>query len=297
MKYTYYPGCSLETSSRMYDSSLREVFAHLGLELVELPDWNCCGATAYFSIKETVSLSVSARNLAIAEQLGHDVVAPCASCFTILMKTHRTMQQNSELRGNINEALQSVGLSYQGKVKIRHPLEVLLTDVGLDVLRQQVVQPLKGMNIAPYYGCQIARGEATFDNAENPIFMDQLFHALGATISYYPNKVRCCGGMLMYTFEEVALRMCADLMRCALENGSNAIATTCPMCHANLDLHQEKLQEMDPRMQTIPIYFFTQLIGIALGISTKKLGLDLHHIQPNGALKNILHAQKEVAYV
>ncbi|NOY06286.1 MAG: disulfide reductase [Chlorobi bacterium] len=296
MTYAYYPGCSLESSSRMYDSSLREVFRCLDLELVELEDWNCCGATAYFSVKETVSLAVSARNLALAERAELDIVAPCSSCFTILLKTHHMLEGNTELSDKINEALGAVNLSYKGNVRVRHPLEVLVNDVGLEKIRDAVKVPLDGFAIAPYYGCQIARGESSFDDSEDPVFMDRLFSTLGARLVYFPHKVRCCGGMLMYTWEDIAVRLVADLMRCAQENGAHLILTTCPMCHANLDLHLEHVRKVYPEAKPTSTYFFTQLLGLALGIPAEKLGFDLNYIPIDQRLKDLIQRTTEVTH-
>ncbi|RJP76025.1 MAG: disulfide reductase [Candidatus Zixiibacteriota bacterium] len=292
MNYTYYPGCSLEASADSYDKSLKSVFSSLGLGLQELEDWNCCGATAYMSVKETVSLTISARNLALAEKNGLDIVAPCSACYTVLAKTHKIIAENPELHDCVNSALGEVGLSYNLGCRVRHPLDVLVNDVGIARLAAQARVSLQGLKIAQYYGCQIVRPYATFDDAENPVTMDNLFGALGAESVYYPNKVRCCGGMLMFTFTDVALKLTDELLRCAQENGADLILTTCPMCQTNLDMHMQEIKESYGRSYTIPTLFFTELLGVALGHGIAEMGLDRHMVPISDSTRKLLETKK-----
>lgn len=274
MKYAYYPGCSLEKTQRGYDESVREVFKELGQELIEIEDWNCCGATVYMSVKETVSLAVSARNLALAERMGLDVLAPCSSCFTVLSKTNRIINEIPEMRRDVNEALGEGGLTYSGRTRVRHPLDVLMNDLGLGTIRKHLRRNLNGLKIAPYYGCQIVRPEKGFDDREDPILLDTLFRECGGDVVYFPLKVRCCGGMLMTTFEETALRLNKELLQCARQNSADVIVTTCPLCHFNLEAYQGRINEVYGTTFETPILYFTQLLGIALGLPAKSIGLD-----------------------
>lgn len=274
MKYVYYPGCTLETSAKPYDISLKTVFERLGCELVELDDWNCCGATAYMSVKETIAFSISARNLALAEAQGGEIVAPCSSCFTIPAKTARYMRDNPLLRERVCEALHAGGLKYQGRIKVRHPLDALVNDIGIEVISSKMVRDLRGIKIANYYGCQIVRPERGFDDRENPMTIDDLFSALGAENVYFPTKVRCCGGMLTFTFTDVGLKLNRDLLQCATENGADVIVTTCPMCQMNLEGYQGEINRKFRTRFRMPIMYFTQLLGWALGADEKELGLD-----------------------
>lgn len=274
MKYAYYPGCSLEKTQRGYDASVREVFKTLDQELIEIDDWNCCGATVYMSVKETVSLAVSSRNLALAEKMGMDIMAPCSSCFTVLSKTNRVLNEIPEMHKDVNEALADGGLSYSGKTSVRHPLNVLMNDVGIDAILKKQKQSLNGLKIAPYYGCQIVRPDKTFDNHENPVLMDRLFRKCGGEMVYFPMKVRCCGGMLMTTFEETALKLNKELLACAQDNGADVIVTTCPLCHFNLESYQDRINKKFNTHFNTPILYFTQLLGIVLGLPSKTIGLD-----------------------
>jgi len=290
VKYAYYPGCSLEKTQRGYDESVREVFKALGQELVEIDDWNCCGATVYMSVKETVSLAVSARNLALAEKMGLDILAPCSSCFTVLSKTNRILNQIPEMQRDVNEALAEGGLSYSGKTRVRHPLDILMNDIGLEAINKRARRSLGGLKIAPYYGCQIVRPDKGFDDREDPVLLDKMFRALGAELVYFPMKVRCCGGMLMTTFEETALKLNKELLQCAHENGADVIVTTCPLCHFNLEAYQGRINEVFGTRLDVPILYFTQLLGIALGLPVKQIGLDSVFVPLGGKITSLAEA-------
>lgn len=274
MEYTYYPGCSLEASAKGYDQSVRFVFKTLGLELVDLEDWNCCGATYYMSTRETTSMVISARNLALAEKFNRDVVAPCSSCYTILYKTNHILKNNPIMKAKVDQALKKEKLRYNLTLKVRHPLEVLVNDVGLETIASKVSLRLDGLKIAPYYGCQIVRPDRGLDNKENPRMMDSLFAALGAENIYFPVKVRCCGGMLMTTYSDVALDLNKDILECAHENGAELVVTTCPLCQINLEAYQEKIKKKYKVDFNMPVLFFTQALGLALGGTQKELGID-----------------------
>lgn len=273
MEYTYYPGCSLESSARGYDESIRFVFHVLGHDLIELEDWNCCGATYYMSIKETISLVFSARNLALAERSGRDVVSPCSSCYTILYKTNQMLKNNPIMLAKVNQALGKDDLEYNLSIKVRHPLEVLMSDMGIESLREKERKSLNGLKIAQYYGCQIVRPDRGLDDKEDPMMMDNLFEALGARNIRFPMKVRCCGGMLMTTRPELALKLNKEILECAVENGAECIVTTCPLCQINLEAYQAKINKRYGSDLHIPVLFFTQALGWALGGSDTELGL------------------------
>jgi heterodisulfide reductase subunit B len=274
MEYTYYPGCSLEASAKNYDESVRFVFKSLGQELVDLEDWNCCGATYYMSTKETISLVISARNLALAEKHGRDIVAPCSSCYTILYKTNHILKNNPIMKAKVDQALRKDKLRYNLTVKVRHPLEVLVNDIGIEAIASKARCRLDGVKIAHYYGCQIVRPDRGLDNKENPKMMDNLFAALGAQNVYFPMKVRCCGGMLMTTYSDVALELNKNILECAHENGADLVLTTCPLCQINLEGYQGKIKKKFKTDFNLPVMFFTQALGLALGGTPKELGLE-----------------------
>ena len=274
MKYSYYPGCSLHSAHKGYDMSCRAVSKLLGCELVELDDWNCCGATIYMSIKRTTALAIAARNLALAEKEGMEIVTPCSSCYTILNKAHRYLSSNPELLDNVNKCLAEAGLKYNCTVRVRHPLDVFVNDVGLEIISLYVKKPLEGLKIANYYGCQLVRPEKGFDDKENPTSMENLFSTIGAEEVYFPYKLRCCGGMLMTTFEDAALKLSEEILDCAAENGADCIVTTCPLCQMNLEAYKNKINKKFNKNYKMPILFFSQVLGVAMGLSEEELGLE-----------------------
>jgi len=292
--YTYYPGCSVKGTAQPYETSLKQVFEALELKLEELPDWNCCGATFYISVDETASFVLSSRNLALAEQLGHDIVAPCSACYLTLLKTQDYIQKYPQIRQKVDAALAAAKLTYSGTVKVRHPLEVLFNDVGLDALRNRTRSPLRSFKVAPYYGCQIVRPFQQFDDATYPETMDQLLTALGAEVIDYPVKTRCCGGSLTGTITDVGLRLNYILLKEAQERGANCIVTVCPLCQFNLEAYQKKIIRQYKELTEIPIFYFTQLIGLAFGLQAQKLGLNKHIISPKKLVQSVHYAQPTI---
>jgi heterodisulfide reductase subunit B len=272
MEYAYYPGCSLETSAKSYDESVKYVFQAMGLKLKEIQDWNCCGATYYMSTKETISLVISARNLALAEQYGLDIVAPCSSCYTILYKTNFILKNNPIMKAKVDQALKKDNLEYHLSIDVRHPLEVMVNDVGVEKLVSKAKRRLDGIRLAQYYGCQIVRPDRGLDDKDNPQMMDRLFEALGAENVYFPMKVRCCGGMLMTTYPDVGLELNKEILECASTNHADLILTTCPLCQINLEAYQDKIIKRFNRDLRMPVFFFTQILGYCLGGTMKELG-------------------------
>ena len=273
MKYSYFPGCSLKGLGRAYEESLLPVMRHLGVELTELDDWNCCGATAYMSVDEREAAVLAARNLAMAEKAGpQDLLTPCSACYLVLNKAKHNLAEFPEIGNAVNYALRSAGLTYSGNTTVRHPLDVLVNDVGLDVIKEKVVRPLKGLRVAPYYGCQVVRPYATFDDAWNPTTMDRLLATLGAEVVDYPLKAKCCGGSLTGTIPEAGLRLTYILLKEAVRRGATVVATICPLCQFNLDAYHDQIVRRWGPARIASVYF-TQLMGLAFGMSEEQLGL------------------------
>jgi heterodisulfide reductase subunit B2 len=285
MKYTYYPGCSVLATAKHYQESIDAVAGPLGIELEELDDWNCCGATAYMSVKELMSFAISARNLALAEQHHRDLVTPCSACYTVLNKTNQYFADYPDLRKKLGQTLEAGGLSYSGNVRVRHILDVIVNDVGNEKLSTLVVRKLEGLRVAPYYGCQIVRPGTDFDDPDNPQCMDRMIEALGATPIKYSMKAKCCGASLMGTQEKQALRLCKNLLLEAEKNGAQCLVTVCPLCQMNLDVYQRKVNKLFGTSFNLPILYVTQLIGIALGIPGKKLGMQRLAVKATKPLK------------
>jgi heterodisulfide reductase subunit B2 len=274
MKYSYFPGCSLKGLGRAYEESLLPVMKHLGVELQELDDWNCCGATAYMAVDEAKACVLAARNLALAEKSGNQqLLAPCAACYMVMNKTKHYMHDFPAMKQTIDRSLGVIGLRYSQDIPVRHPLDVLINDVGLDAIKQKVRKPLKGLKIAPYYGCQIVRPYSTFDDQYNPTTMDRLLEALGATVVRYPLKTKCCGGSLTGTVPEAGIRMVYFLLDEARRRGANCLATVCPLCQFNLDAYHVQISGQFGPVQ-LPTVYFTQLMGLAFGLPENELGLN-----------------------
>ncbi len=278
MKYTYFPGCSLKGLGRAYEESLLPVMRHLGVELAELDDWNCCGATAYMSVDEAKAGVLAARNLAIAEKTGpHDLLTPCSACYLVLNKTKHNIADFPEIHDSVHRALKCANLAYTGRTQVRHPLDILVHDVGLEVIKEKVVRPLKGLKVAPYYGCQVVRPYATFDDAWNPTTMDRLLATLGAEVVHYPLKTKCCGGSLTGTVPEAGLRLTYILLKEAVRRGADVIATICPLCQFNLDAYHDQIDRRWGPTRIATVYF-TQLMGLAFGLAPKELGLNRNFV-------------------
>jgi len=276
--YIYYPGCSQEHAGIPYDMSSRAVMNALGSPMKDIEDWNCCGATAYFSIKEFQAFALSARNMALAEKAGAtDIITICNACFGVMNKTaHYLHEKHNTLKPAINNALAEVGLHYEGKVKVRHLLDVNMADFGPEFVKSKVTKKLDGLKIAPYYGCLFSRPLGDIDAPENPTMMNKLFNAIGAPTIEWEAKTRCCGGLILQVNEEVALRLNDAIIMEAVRRGANVIATACPLCHVNLELTIEKIREKHPdKAVNISIMFFTQILGMALGVSPRDLGVDM----------------------
>jgi len=283
MNYAYYPGCSLKDSSNAYEESLLAVFEALGVGLDELDDWNCCGATAYASVDQMKAFAMAARNLALAEGTATgaapvDLVAPCAGCYMTLLKTQRYLKEHRSVADTIEGALECAGLHYSGQVRVRHPLDVLVNDIGLERVADAVTRPLEGLKVACYYGCLLVRPYATFDDQHNPTTLDRLMEALGAEPIDWPMKTRCCGGSccggpLVGTIREAGLRLISVLLKEAKRRGADVLVTACPLCQFNLECFQERAGREFGEPIELTVGFFTQILGLALGLDEQQLGI------------------------
>jgi heterodisulfide reductase subunit B2 len=291
MKYAYYPGCSLRGTGRAYEESLLAVFRILEIEFEEIDDWNCCGATTYLSVDELTSYALAARNLALAARKYTDIIAPCAACYLVLNKTQHYIREYPNIKLVVTRALNAIDLTYRDYIRVRHPLDVLLNDIGLAKIGEKIKTPLKGLKVAPYYGCQIVRPYATFDDQRDPTSMDRLLQACGAKIVHYPLKTRCCGGSQKGTLPEVGLDLIHYLLSEAHANGADVISTACPLCQFNLDAFQDEAGDRHHPI-SIPVVYFTQLLALALGATAQEIGLR-RGLVPIGPVL----AEKEIAYV
>lgn len=292
-EFLYYPGCSMSGTAKGYADSLAAVSGPLGIDLREVDDWSCCGASEYFSIGPLRGYALVARNLAIAQREANGsntLVAPCSLCYVNLAKTNKYVRTDTALAGKVNEALGVAGLSYTpGSVEVRHLFEIVIHDVGADAVREKVVRPLQGLTVAPYLGCLVTRPdpEKRWKEKEHPREFDRLLEALGADVVDYPLRTDCCGGHLSQISPGMGLEMIRRLLDSAERRGADVLATICPMCQMNIDLYQG---EVNRRFKTdfhIPILFFTQLVGLAFGMEAKELGIGSEVISAKRALAKI----------
>jgi heterodisulfide reductase subunit B len=276
MKYFYYPGCSLEGTAKEYDISTRAVMRTLDVELLELEDWTCCGASAGDARSHLLSMVLPARNLALAERtkIAADMLVPCSACYLNLRKVEEHGKQDEHLWETINEALGVEELRYGGTVRARHLLDVLATDIGASRIKEHVKHELAGLRIAPYYGCQCLRPYKDFDDPERPVSMEPLLEALDAEIHPWSMGARCCGAGLMTTKREVALELVANLLSAA--KGADCIATVCPMCQMNLESFQKRVSRLRGEEMSISVLYLPQLIGLALGLTDEDVKLKLN---------------------
>jgi heterodisulfide reductase subunit B len=290
--YSYYPGCSMERNAAAYDISAQAVSNILGIEMVEIDDWNCCGATEYVSLNLLASYALIARNLALAARNnGHrHLIAPCSACYLNLRKCDSYMHESPQLAEKVNLALAAGGLSYQaGSLTIRHLLDVIVEDIGYEAISSHVTRPLTGLRIAPYYGCMIIRPqiEPAVDDPEYPTTLDVLMKTLGAEVVDYPMKAHCCGGHMTQISDASAFEMIRRLIKGAVEYHADLIVTLCPMCQLNLDAYQNAMNQYFKTSYRMPILYFTQAIGLAFGIDASNLGIGAELVDARPALAKI----------
>jgi heterodisulfide reductase subunit B len=272
---------------KAYEISVKQVAQALGIKLKELDDWNCCGATSYMAVHEMKSFAFSARNLALAEKEGKDILAICAACYNVLNKTNNYFNSMPTMKDKIVNALAAANLSYHGSVKVRHFVDILLNDVGEEFIRAKIKMPLKDLKVAPYYGCLINRPKGMFDDPESPESMDHILSWAGATMVSFPVKAVCCGGSVSTVSDEIGYRLRKNIILNAKLNGAEVVAVACPFCHLNLDFYQEDIwKRFDPNLK-MPIVYFTQLLGLALGISPSQLDLGKESVSVKPVLAKI----------
>lgn len=293
MKYAYFPGCSLHSSAKEYEMSCKAVNTILGIELIEIPDWNCCGSIdAVYAYNPLLSIALSTRNLSLAETMKMDIVTLCSACYFTLSRANKILREDAGLKEKIDKVINDAGLKYSGGVKVRHYLDILANDVGFDKIAEHVKVPLKRLKVAPYYGCLLVRPPkiSKFDDPEHPTSIDKLITALEAQSVNYPDKTSCCGASLALTDESVMMEMTKGLLLSAKDLGTDCIVTPCPMCHFNLDAKQKDIESHFDIKIDLPILYITQLIGLAFGLDAKELGLHRNVVSPMMLLKRFKNA-------
>jgi heterodisulfide reductase subunit B len=276
MKYLYYPGCSLEGTAMEYNIATRAFMEAMGAELIELKDWTCCGASAAESASQLLSLVLPALNLAIAEEMDEtaDILVPCSACYLNLKKVEEKTRKNPELLEKINTVLKEKNRRFRGRTRTRHLLDVISRDLGAEEIQSRTKNPLAGLRIAPYYGCQCLRPYPVFDDPEEPRSMDALIEAAGASVHHWNMGGKCCGAAHMNTKTDVAVQLVSSILREA--KGADAVVTVCPMCQMNLEAYQKKVSSVSNETVNMTVLYLPQLLGLAAGLSENQVRLDLN---------------------
>ncbi|OGP91303.1 MAG: hypothetical protein A2156_02935 [Deltaproteobacteria bacterium RBG_16_48_10] len=282
MQVGYYPGCSLESSAKEFDLSIRAIFQEMEISLKEIPDWNCCGASPAHYLNEELAMALPYRNLVKAEEAGlNQVVSPCPACYSHLKHVHEEVIEDPHLLERLRTI---VGKGYQKGVVSKHLLDFLKEDVGLERLKKSLKTSLKGLKVVSYYGCLTRLPGVKLDDLENPVMMDQIVEAIGGEPLDWSYKTECCGASLSISRTEIALRLVRSILEAAQEKGAECIAVVCPLCQSNLDARQGDINKQYGTSYKIPILYLSQLIGLAEKLDYTRLGLDRLIISPRDLL-------------
>jgi heterodisulfide reductase subunit B len=284
MDYLYFPGCTLYTKAKNFDQTARNCSILLGFELKEMDNWTCCGATFPLATDNIMALLAPSRILAKAKQEGDTLTTLCAICFNVIKRTNKLIQTDQEKREKINNFIE---MNYQGDLKVLHYLEILKNDIGFLKLKEKIKKPLEGLKTAPYYGCMLLRPfeEMEFDDKERPTIFEEFLLALGAQPVEFPYKIECCGSFQSVGSPEVATECAYRILSSAIKQGAEAMVSTCPMCTFNIDHKQVDIKKKYLDFKSIPVFYFTQLLGIAMGLDIQTLGFDQNEIDPMPLLR------------
>lgn len=279
MKYAYFPGCSLLGSGAEYAHSGEGVLRALGVELEEIDDWVCCGATAAHATSHLLSLALPAISCAQAEKQGLDILTCCAACYSRLKQTNHDIQNDPDLASQVSEIIEA---PFCGSRRVLHITEVLARELDPAVIADRVQKPLKGLRVASYYGCLMARmpDALRVDHAEYPTLLDDLMEAVGAEPVDWPYKTECCGAALTLSRQKTVVRLSGEIVQIARENGADVLAVACPLCQANLDMYQANAEKRFGWELGIPVLYFTQLMALALGLSKREVSLGKVIVDP-----------------
>jgi heterodisulfide reductase subunit B len=277
MRYSYYPGCTAEGTSVEFDHSARAVCEAVGIELLELEDWSCCGASSAHNLNHALSLALPGRNVALAQEAGLDIVIPCPACYQNSMSADNAFRQDEGWRRKMEELL---GFQYTGRGRPRHILDVFRNDLDIDVFKAQVSRPLQGLKVACYYGCVLVRPpeKTGWDDPEHPMAMDELIEAVGATPVDWSYKVDCCGASMTFPMGDVVIDLSTKLVEGAIEAGADCIAAACGICQINLDARQAASKK-------VPVLYFTELMALAFGWPGAEKMLGKHSVDPRPLLR------------
>jgi heterodisulfide reductase subunit B len=282
MKYALYLGCTAPVRTLNYELAARTTAGRLGIDLVDINDFGCCGFPVK-SVHHETALLMAARNLALAEEQGLDICALCSSCTGTLADANHTLQTDEALRRRVNEKLEAaIGRRYEGSIKVRHLARVLYEEVGPDRIREQVTVDLSDFRLAAHYGCHYlkpAEAHDHFDDPEDPKSLDRLIEALGATSIYYEGRDQCCGGGILGADEETALALPHLKLERIAAVGADAMVIICPFCDIMYEMQQRRIEKRYEARYNLPIVFYPQILGLAMGLSAEEVGLQLSRVK------------------
>ena len=289
LKYLLFLGCVIPYRVASYEISARKVLSKLGVELVEMPEFNCCGLPID-SVNHDAMLTLAVRNLCLAEQQGLDVLTLCPGCAGALRKANMTLQGDKKLKERINGYLKEVGLEFKGgKIKVRHLIQVLVEDVGLDKIKEAVVKPLADLKVTEHNGCHVLRPTKYigFDDPENPVLLKMLIEATGAECLDYMYETDCCGAPMVGVNDKIPLYLAGDKLRNVKAVDAQALITVCPLCHMMFDINQTRIEQLLSEKFGIPVLHYPQLLGLAMGFTPKELAIDELRVDATKILNTI----------
>ncbi len=292
MKLAYYPGCVAQESGKELDLATRWVAKAVGIELVDFPKFSCCGSGFVDEANEVLNVAINARNLAIAEAAGLDVLTVCSTCQGMLSLAKLRMNDPA-VRAKVDGALRPIGISYRGTSNVTHLLRVLVEQIGLEALRAKVKRPLTGLKVGAFYGCHLLRpaDELRWESPEEPHAFEDLLTVLGVEPVMYRGRVMCCGFPVQFVKPETAGRIAGRQILDAKQHGAHAMATPCPLCHISLDAYQKPAERLVGQPLDVPVFHLPQLVALALGASESELGLDRHLVPTGPALAHVAAAK------
>ena len=289
LKFALYPGCAAKGATPELYQSTMAIVGRLGIEVVELAASSCCGAGVVTEAEPDVALALNARNFAQAERLGLDIMTICGTCQGVMGAANKRLKSEPGLLDRINRLMEPDGIAYRGTIQVKHLLWIVVREIGLRQLGAQVVKPLQGLRIAPFYGCYILRPswDLGFDDPENPTSLEQVIRALGGEAVAYAGRTKCCGFPIILEKEAVAMAMSGANMKEAKDQGADCMVTPCPLCHMSLDIYQDRAGQAVNTALNLPILHLPQLLGLAMGISSRELGLARHLIPVDSIVRRI----------
>ncbi len=289
MKYAFFLGCLAPLMAKQYELSARKVAKKLGLQLIDNKDFACCGFPIR-SVGQETALLLAARNLSVAEDMGLDICTICTGCASTLAEASKELTHNDGLREKVNEKLRKIGRAYKGNVEVKHFVRVLYENIGPEKIKRQVKNSLEGLKLASHYGCHYLKPSDVFDKFEDPEFprtLDELISALGAETVGYEDKTQCCGGVILDVDDNIALAMAQRKLEHVNAVGADAMVLMCPLCGSMYDRNQRVVERRFNATYNLPVLFYPQLLGLALGMDPKGLGLDMNRVKTSDLLSKL----------